>query len=185
MIEIWRPIKGYEGLYEVSNLGRIKSIRKTTCSFIGKILKTKVQNKGYISVCLTKNGIQSYRFVHHFVLNAFIGPKPTPKHECNHKDGIKSNNIYLNLEWLTSRDNQLHKCYVLGKDVGANSSKHYIIGKDNHTSKKYIVVSPKGEKFIVHGLKLFCEQNNLRPSSMYDVAAGTYSHHQGWKCFHE
>jgi hypothetical protein len=107
--EKWKPVVGYEGLYEVSNLGRIKSLPRTTTS--GKILKQYVNKKnGYCYVALSKNNHSYTKRVHVLVLTAF---KPSPKKDgydknwtIDHKDGNKANNNLDNLEWCTQCENQ-------------------------------------------------------------------------------
>ena len=95
--EIWKPIKGYEGLYEVSNFGRIKSLNYNhTCK--GKILKQNQIKNGYKSVMLYKDGNGKNYLVHRLVAQAFI-PNPNDYKEVNHKDENPQNNIVINLEW--------------------------------------------------------------------------------------
>lgn len=101
--EIWKDIKDFEGLYRISNLGRIYSV--TT----NKIRQIQVNNHryGYCEISLHKNG-KEYRFkVHRLVALHFI-PNPLNKPEVNHKDGNKLNNCYHNLEWVTSVENKQH-----------------------------------------------------------------------------
>ncbi len=112
--EIWLPIKNYEGFYEISNLGRVRSLdrivyfknNKGSRQYIGKILKQKYHN-GYAYVNLNKNKKLEVLPVHRIVAEHFI-PNPNNLPVVNHKDGIKANNYYWNLEWTTSSDNNLH-----------------------------------------------------------------------------
>lgn len=111
---VWLPIKGYEGEYEVSNLGKVRSLaRVIICSDgtarrrKGKTLKPHVASPGYCTVYLAHNGHQSAKFVHVLVANAFL-PKPDYKVEVNHKDGNKENNCVENLEWCTHKENIAH-----------------------------------------------------------------------------
>lgn len=112
---IFLPIKNYEGLYEVSNTGLIKSVKRTIIgkdgnkySFKERILKVQ-PNKfvEYPQVSLWKNNIGVTFYVHRLVAEAFI---PNPKHlpEVNHKDGNRANNTVENLEWVDSRGNSIH-----------------------------------------------------------------------------
>ena len=98
-MEEWRDIKGYEGLYQVSNKGRVKSLgnNKTKKE---KILSLKPSNNGYIRVYLCKNGKQKPFSVHRLVAQAFLlNPNNLPV--VNHKDENKLNNNVENLEWCT------------------------------------------------------------------------------------
>ena len=98
--EIYKPvnIKGFEGLYEVSNTGQVRSVKT------GRILKNCLAGKGYCQVGLHKDGVQKNVFVHRLVAQAFI-PNPKNYPEVNHKDENKLNNRIDNLEWCTSKYN--------------------------------------------------------------------------------
>jgi hypothetical protein len=102
-MEEWRDIPGYEGLYQVSNMGRIKSLRKE----YEHIMKLQVIRNGYLSVPFTINRTSRLLKVHRLVAMAFI-PNPDNKPEINHKDGNKQNNIAENLEWSTRKENIKH-----------------------------------------------------------------------------
>lgn len=99
MTEKWREVLGYEGLYKVSNLGRIKSRNK---------LKVQQDNgRGYLVVHLNKNGKPKWHLVHRLVAQAFID-NPQNKPTVNHKDGDRTNNKAINLEWATYSENNSH-----------------------------------------------------------------------------
>ena len=101
MEEIWKDVKGYEGLYQVSNLGRVKRVETD------RILKPLKHTKGYYRVDLSKNGSQSKKFIHRLVAQVFI-PNPDNKSQVNHIDENKTNNLVSNLEWMTAKENLNH-----------------------------------------------------------------------------
>lgn len=101
--EIWKPIKGYEGLYEVSNLGRIKSLNYNHTGK-EKILKPTKDRYGYLQVTLCKNNIKKQYTVHRLVAEAFID-NPDNLPQVNHKDENKQNNNVDNLEWCDAKYN--------------------------------------------------------------------------------
>ena len=109
MSEVWKDIEGYEGRYQVSNLGRIRSIPHTTIStsgkkrpFQGKILRTHILSSGYRSVCVRKPNKRI--LVHRAVAIAFV-PGYFDGAQVNHKDENKRNNRVDNLEWVTAKEN--------------------------------------------------------------------------------
>ena len=124
MKEKWKPVKGFKGLYEVSNLGNVKSLtREVYCpatknhkafTYIkkGRILKPDKLKDGYCQVYLFKNGKGVFRKVHRLVAEAFI-PNPKKKPQVNHINGIKHDNRAENLEWVTVSENTFHAYRVL------------------------------------------------------------------------
>lgn len=93
---MWKDIENYEGLYQVNELGEVKSK--------GRILKPRPNGVGYFQVALYKNGIRKDFYVHRLVAKAFI-PNPDNLPEVNHKDENKSNNTVENLEWCSAEYN--------------------------------------------------------------------------------
>lgn len=107
MEEIWKPVVGFEGLYEVSNLGNVKSIERNGTVKGGKYMSKILDNYGYYMCKLRNKKIVKIPKIHRLVAQAFI-PNPENKPQVNHKDGNKLNNCVDNLEWVTPRENILH-----------------------------------------------------------------------------
>jgi hypothetical protein len=101
--EVWRPAPGFEGAYEVSNLGRVR--RRAT----GLVRKPAlIKRTGYYAINLSVRNQQKMVSVHRLVAVAFLGLPPSPTHEVNHRDGNKANCAATNLEWSTASENTLH-----------------------------------------------------------------------------
>jgi hypothetical protein len=105
--EKWRPVLGFERVYEVSNLGNVRRVGRAPGAKTGYVLKGRPCRKGYLRVVLHDVGRRAERAVHHLVLEAFCSPRPDGL-QANHKDGDKANNAVTNLEWVTASDNMRH-----------------------------------------------------------------------------
>lgn len=116
MIEIFVDIKGYEGLYQISNFGRVKSLARNVRTGRGgigirsikeKILTPAKKENDYFFVSIGKNNVHKCHYIHRLVAQHFI-PNPENKPEVNHTKSNKSDNRYFRLEWSTKSENLLH-----------------------------------------------------------------------------
>lgn len=108
--EIWKPIKNYEGIYEISNLGNVKSLNYNRTKK-EKILKPRKDKKGYLYVMLYKNKYGKNFSIHRLVAQAFI-PNPENKPEVDHINTIKDDNRIDNLKWATHIENNNNKLTI-------------------------------------------------------------------------
>lgn len=120
--ENWRDIKGYEGIYMVSDLGRIVRVKKSKGTSGNNIL-TPVKNESGLYVKLRHNGDDVSKKIHRLVAEAFI-PNPKNKPQINHKDGNRWNNNVMNLEWVTQSENTKHSHKELNRKYTAYGENH-------------------------------------------------------------
>lgn len=169
MQEIWKEVKGYEGIYEVSNLGKIKSLERvivckngTTRTVKSKILHPKKSNSGYLEV----NLINKMKYVHRLVATAFI-PNIENKPTVNHKDENKTNNKATNLEWMTDYENV-----------------NYGTGKQRRVEKyrKKVFQYTMDGKFVREwDCSVSCAESGFSPCNIRRCCHGQYSQHKGYK----
>lgn len=179
MKEIWKDVENYIGIYQVSNLGNVRSLcfgpRNTSKSHIVRNLKPCISSAGYYKVDLVKDGISKTHYIHRLVASAFI-PNPELKSQVNHKDGNKHNNLASNLEWVTSKENLSHAvktglkspCPNYGNIGPKNSCSKtiYQFDKDGNLIAKWIGIAEAARHFncsassisnCLAGRKKFCK----------------------------
>lgn len=166
MEEVWKDIPGYEGLYQISNLGRIKSLYNYKRNGTN-ILKPRIK-RGYFQLGLRKEGIRKWYGIHRLVAKAFI---PNPKnYPCiNHKDENPLNNNVENLEWCTIAYNNTYGTRI-ERVVNSNKTKRKVLKYDlkGIFIEEYKSLSEAGRK------------NNVLPSNIISCCTGRYRHAGGY-----
>lgn len=154
-IEQWKDILGYENKYQISDLGRVKSLNYRR-SMLSYFLSQGLSTNGYLCVILTKNGVNKTRTVHQLVAEAFLGHVPSRyKVVINHINHNKINNVKTNLELISNRENT--------NQGHLNRSSQYVGVSFHKKSKKWIVRIRDKNKQIYIGLF----QNEVVASEAY------------------
>lgn len=145
-METWKDIPGWEGCYQVSTTGKVKSLTRNITGRTNRtvrtkeiILKPRTCKRGYRHVVLYALNKGYFYTVHKLVMLAFVGPRPGKfphDFECNHKDGIKTNNNISNLEWITCSENRKH-AYRLGLSLPPNKGKFGAASSFHKEVKQY------------------------------------------------
>lgn len=170
MNEEWRPIAGFEGRYEVSNLGNIRN------SMTGRTLKPKRAGKGYRCVAL---GYGNYRYVHRLVAAAFI-PNPNGKPQVNHKDGNKARNDVRNLEWATRSENLRH-AYQTGL-LNSTACKNPVSGYAHNKSMAVVMSSDTGHIRITYpSITQASRETGIDYSTIHGALHGKFKQAGGWR----
>lgn len=177
MTEIWKDIQGYEGKYQVSNLGNVRSLDRTEQSNVGERVRygktlSLRDNKGYKTVVLCKEGNQKSFYVHRLVAEAFI-PNKNNKPDVNHIDGNKANNRFENLEWCTESENLKHS-FELGLSKAKNGEEHPLAIL---TEKDVIEIRNRYVKRCrTNGTGALAKEYGVSQDAIYDIVS-----YRSWK----
>ena len=177
MNEIWKAVQGYEGRYEISNLGRVKSLNYNHTKK-PKILAPKHHSSGYDTVTLCNNGIHKNKPIHKLVADAFI-PNPNNLPQVNHIDGDKSHYSVDNLEWVSASDNVRHaiknglrRPFVSDNGFGATHIHRravYQFSMDGELIQRWECISDASREY------------SCRPSSIVNCCQGRNKSLRGYK----
>ncbi|MDR1182031.1 MAG: NUMOD4 motif-containing HNH endonuclease [Bacteroidales bacterium] len=172
MEEIWKDIPEYEGLYQISNLGRVKSLFGNNQKRRDKILKPALTNCGYLRTALTNHNKVCHLSIHRLVAITFI-PNPEDKEQINHINGIKTDNHFKNLEWCSGSENMKH-AYRIGLEKPCdNGFKKAISIKDDNGSRTY------------KSIREMCRSENIDRRHVQRVLHGEKSKYKKYKFHYE
>lgn len=163
MKEEWRDVSGHMGYYQISNLGRVRSLDRCIHGrwgpqpLKGRVMKPFPSPAGYLGVALQKEGNKKYCVVARLVALAFI-PNPDNLPEVDHINEEKTDNRAANLQWITQQENV-----------------------ERSQAKTYFFRSPAGELVEVFNLSKYCGNHGLSTGNMCAVHGGKRNHHKGWR----
>ena len=186
-MEVWKPIDGYDGIYEVSNMGRVRSLdqkvfNRVLGEFIrkGQILKPVPNSNGYLRVSLGYKKPKKRFFVHRLVAKAFI-PNDNPEKNCvNHKDFDYTNNAAENLEWVTHLEN-VNYSYKKGRYIRTDEWIQNLRKTKEKKGKKIIGENIKNGEEIFFMCLNDCKKYGFQPSCVCDCCKGKRQTHKGYK----
>lgn len=164
MEEEWRDIKGYEGLYQVSNTGKLRSLnyRKTGRE---KLLKPQTDKNGYLFVGIRKNGKRKFKKIHRLVAETFI-PNPNNYPCVNHKSEIKTQNNVENLEWCDHKYNT---------NYGTRNIRSKI------SQSKTVVAYKNGVEVLRFSSTAEAQRNGYNSGNISCCCRGIYKQYKGYK----
>lgn len=176
--EHWAKVVGLEERYEVSDAGRVRSVG-FMCMRVGvdaegrRLITPRPVKDGYLTVRIGPRGKLKARYIHHLVCEAFIGPR-LPGMQTNHKNGDVTDNSVGNLEWVTAKENDWHKTWVLGYANGVMPN-HWLALLNEEKANDIRVRRAAGEQ-----LKSIAKSHGVAINTVWKVVVGeTWRHNAG------
>ncbi len=164
-LEVWKPVKGFEDLYQISDQGRLRSLDrqcwngKAHFTKVGIVMKGSIDKDGYLYCKLIRrDSTYSIMKIHRLVAFHFI-PWVRDKPEVNHINEVKDDNRRVNLEWCTAKENSNHS-----------------------NAKDFTILDPSGKIHTGRNIKDFAKEHRLDATCLTRVINGDRNSHKEWKC---
>lgn len=186
-MEIWKDINGYEGYYQISNKGNVRSLDRFdgVHDRQGTIIKPHMKHNGYLQVGLRKHNTRKWLAIHRLVAIHFI-ENPDNKPQVNHIDGNKQNNNVENLEWVTAKENQNHATRIGLRNNMPKGEKHPNYGKcgeNSKSAKPVIRKDPKTGETKLYKAKILAKDDGFDVTSISKCCHGKLKTHKGYEWY--
>jgi len=186
-MELWKDINGYEGYYQISNQGNVKSIDRFdgVHDRQGTIIRQNLKQNGYLQVGLRKHNKRKWFGVHRLVAIQFI-ENPDNKPQVNHIDGNKLNNTVENLEWVTGKENQSHAKSIGLRDNmprGEKNPNYGKYGENSRSAKPVIRRDPKTGDIKLYKAKILAKNEGFDVTSISKCCHGKLKTHKGYEWY--
>lgn len=187
IMETWKDIKGFEGYYQISNYGNVRSLTRFDGIRVRKSQRIKpvLKNNGYLQVGLRKNGLRKYVSIHRLVAMHFID-NPKNKSQVNHIDCNKQNNHVSNLEWVSSKENSLH-AHVHGLfdniPKGEKHSCYGVCGEKSKSAKKVIRYNRNTGEMKLYNAKILAKNDGFDVTCISKCCHKKSKTHKGYEWY--
>ncbi len=186
-MELWKDVIGYEGYYQISNKGNVRSLDRFdgVHDRRGTVIIPNLKRNGYLQVGLRKHRTRKWVGVHRLVAIHFI-ENPNNKPQVNHIDGNKQNNTVENLEWVTAKENQNHAVKIGLRDNMPKGEKHSNYGKcreNSQSAKPVIRRDLKTGETKLYKAKILAKDDGFDVTSISKCCHGKLKTHKGYEWY--
>lgn len=185
-MKTWKDIEGFEGYYQISNCGNVRSLDRFDGirNLKGKCLKQSLKQNGYLQVGLRKNGKRKWFSIHRLVAIHFID-NPEKKPQVNHIDCNKQNNNVNNLEWVTAKTNYKHAEHngLMNPAKGENHPHYGLYGERSKSAKKVVRYNKETGESKLYNAKILAKDDGFDVTSISKCCNGWQKTHKGYEWY--